>query len=321
MGEAIQNALLAAGLDDERLNMDDAALSIEEFDVLMNQLHLHTGKTDLGFELGLHINLSTHGALGHAMARCATLGELLVLACRFSKLMTPSFVIKYKRVSDDVYELVWRPAAGMSTRTLHYFYELHVTSLNVLFHGLLGERIQPYESRLPIERPAHATRYRELKALRVHFDQTSMPEVRTLIPSQMAELRLSIPLASASPTLEDLYRIQSNLPDKGSWSAWVKLVLREAEGHQPTQVELAELMDVSAHTLARRLSIEGHSFRDLATAIRHERACKMLSTTHIKMEQIAQRLGYEQVSNFSHAFKRCAGISPIQFKRKCTAEN
>lgn len=312
-GNATQQALAAAGLDDERLQLEDAALTMEEFDLLMRQLHLHTGKTDLGFELGLHIHLSTHGALGHAMSTCSTLSELLTLACRFSKLMTPSFIIKHKR-GTVYHELIWRPAAGMSTMTLHYFYELHVSSLNVLLHSVLGDRILPYESKLPIHKPPHIGRYRELKALKVQFDSSSMPEVRTLIPRAMAELRLDETLRAGAPTVDDLYKIQSSLATKGSWSDWVSLVLREAEGHQPTQAELAELMDVSAHTLARKLKHEGFNFRELALKIRHQRALAMIESGRMTLEQIAYRLGYEQASNFTHAFKKIEGVSPSYFK-------
>lgn len=96
----------------------------------------------------------------------------------------------------------------------------------------------------------------------------------------------------------------------------MQLMLREAEDCQPTQAQLAELLGVSAHTLARRLSAEGCSFRQLAAQVRHARACRMLDEGQLSISQIASRLGYNDLANFSHAFRRMAGISPASYRQR-----
>jgi AraC-like DNA-binding protein len=92
------------------------------------------------------------------------------------------------------------------------------------------------------------------------------------------------------------------------------LVLREAEGCQPTREELAELLNVSRATLVRRLAAEGNTLRELGNRIRHQRACTLLRNSGQAISQIAYRLGYGDVANFSHAFRALCGISPSDYR-------
>lgn len=66
----------------------------------------------------------------------------------------------------------------------------------------------------------------------------------------------------------------------------------------------------------RHLDKEGVSFRDLALAIRNERACHMLAQGTQAISQIAYRLGYSDVANFSRSFKKQNGVSPSDYQRR-----
>lgn len=311
----VQAALNDIGLIPADLTCYDSAMTIEAFDRLFHILHEQTGRTDLGFEFGLGITLATHGPLGDAMAHCETIGEMLALASRFTRLMSPSIALKYRRET-EFHELLWQPAAGMSSFTLHAFFELHVTSTYQLLKGLLGDRLTPYEVWMPIPRPPHIARYAELEKLTVHFGVPLLPEVRTCLPIELAYSQIINTDQRSSPTLDDLNRLQNPLLRGGKWRDWVTLILRESEACQPTQAELAELMSMSSHTLARRLSQEGSRFRDIANNVRHQKACKLLADPRQSIEQISYRLGYRQLSNFSHAFKRRQSESPQQYRHR-----
>lgn len=311
----LQSILQEQGLDIAWLHSSETVLTIEEFDRLLAILLKHTGRTDLGFEVGMRITLDTHGALGQAMAQCKNPSEVLRLASRFSKLMSSSFTLSFKLVSDH-YELVWRPASGMSRLTLQCFYEIHTVSLYTLLQRLLGNRLPAYDSWIPMQRPAHGFRYKALSKLRVHFETSPLPEVRSVIPFELAHAPFFVQDSDPAPALHELYTLQQKFAKRGYWADWVRMMLREAESHQPSQAELAALMNISAHTLARHLRGEGFSFRDLANTIRHQRACQMIREGRFAFELIAQRLGYEHLSNFSHAFTKQEGMSPRAYRKQ-----
>jgi AraC-like DNA-binding protein len=71
----------------------------------------------------------------------------------------------------------------------------------------------------------------------------------------------------------------------------------------------------SARTLDRRLRREETTFRELCTNVRHEQAKEMLEQQDLQISEIAYRLGYGEPANFSRAFARMAGVSPVSFRR------
>jgi AraC-like DNA-binding protein len=288
-----RSALAAAGLDVERLRDPDFLLDFAQFERLFVGLVELTGREDLGFDLGLALDRASHGVLGLAFSRCACVGDLLVLAARHSRLMTPSLVLDFRPVAGGG-ELRWRPAAGMSAVMLRGFYDIHVVSLHRLLRELLGSRLLPYEAVLPIPRPRHAARYRTLPQLRVRFDEQPLPQVRTRLRSALLRAQLATPSIDdgSVPDAASLSELSHRFEPSEGWSDWLRLMLREAHGVQPTQADLARMLNVSAHTLARNLAKEGQKFRSIAPSVRHQRACKLLCSTTLEVAEIARRLGY-----------------------------
>lgn len=71
---------------------------------------------------------------------------------------------------------------------------------------------------------------------------------------------------------------------------------------------------MSTSTLKRRLSEEETTFRELRQAFLRERAMLQLLDRSLSVSEIATDLGYSDLANFSHAFKRWTGRSPSEFR-------
>jgi AraC-like DNA-binding protein len=91
-----------------------------------------------------------------------------------------------------------------------------------------------------------------------------------------------------------------------------RLVERNLAGATTGSVALDLSMSVS--TLKRRLSDEGTSFSELRQALLRARATLLLLDRGHSVSEIAADLGYSDVANFSHAFKRWTGRSPRDFR-------
>ncbi|MES2260014.1 MAG: AraC family transcriptional regulator ligand-binding domain-containing protein [Pseudomonadota bacterium] len=314
----LDDALAASGIDEALLGEPDATLKLAQFDILWEEMSRRTGRSDLGFQLGQRIRLDMHGPLSQAMARCATVDEMLRLSSRYSRLITPSFTMQYRRHPEHG-ELVWRPAAGMSAAALRAFEEIHVVSLFMQLRQMLGDRLAAYDSYLSMPPPPHLALYKDLRPLRAHFGSgTPLPEVRTVLDSRLLDLPLIV--ADGAPCgNRELDRLQGRFGKAQAWSAWVRLMLREAEHCQPTLAQLAELLNMSSHTLARKLAAEGCDYRLLSGEIRHQRACALLTEGQGGIADIAWRLGYTDMANFSHAFRKRSGMTPSAYRRECRA--
>ena len=83
--------------------------------------------------------------------------------------------------------------------------------------------------------------------------------------------------------------------------------------------QLAATLHISSRTLRRRLDEEGCHFRLLLDEVRQTLAEELLATGGLTLEEIAERLGYGEVSNFIHAFKRWKGLAPRRYQREQSA--
>ncbi len=74
--------------------------------------------------------------------------------------------------------------------------------------------------------------------------------------------------------------------------------------------EVARRLGLSPRTFARRLSLEGLAFSDVLADLRADLAERYLADTGVSISEIAWLLGYQEVSAFTHAFKRWTGKTP-----------
>jgi AraC-like DNA-binding protein len=74
--------------------------------------------------------------------------------------------------------------------------------------------------------------------------------------------------------------------------------------------EIARSLGVSQRTLARRLAAEGATFTDVLEGLRSDLARQYLAADGLTISQVAWLLGYQEISAFTHAFKRWTGMTP-----------
>jgi AraC-like DNA-binding protein len=128
-----------------------------------------------------------------------------------------------------------------------------------------------------------------------------------------AEL-LSVPLPQASNHTARLAEQQCRLlleqrEARTGRAGLVRDLLLTDPARPPTLAQVAERLSCSTRTLRRQLEAEGTSFRKLLDEVRHHLGTELLQSG-MTVEQVSNRLGYNDVSNFSHAFHRWKGDSP-----------
>lgn len=305
----------AAGLTRAELANPDALLPISQFNRLVKAVNAATGRTDLGFELGQRVTYRLHDKLGDALEHCRNLDHAVRLCSRYFPTITPSYLMEYHR-GPQLARISFRPTVAMPIETLAVMNESHAVSFHRLGLRATPNRIPAYEIRLPMPRPAHASRYTQLTPARVRFVAGVLPEVRIEVPSDFMDSAFR----SHDPQLvterqAQLDRALRAAGDTGRYGDWLRMLLRHAEGCQLTLADAACALHMPAHTLARRLAAEGVEFRALSNEVRMERAADMLAGSDAPIATIATRLGYAHTSNFTSAFRARAGVSPRQYRQ------
>jgi AraC-like DNA-binding protein len=78
----------------------------------------------------------------------------------------------------------------------------------------------------------------------------------------------------------------------------------------------ARELNMSSKTLERRLAERGKTFSTLLDDIRSGLSKRYLSETDFRLEQVAYLTGYSEPAALVRAFKRWAGTTPMQFRKK-----
>jgi AraC-like DNA-binding protein len=80
--------------------------------------------------------------------------------------------------------------------------------------------------------------------------------------------------------------------------------------------EIAHKLGMSQRTLARRLAAERSSFTVILDEMKYDLAKHYLMEADLPITTIAWLLGYQEVSAFTHAFKRWTGKTPKQSRKR-----
>jgi AraC-like DNA-binding protein len=95
----------------------------------------------------------------------------------------------------------------------------------------------------------------------------------------------------------------------------VRTVLTQRLHHsEPTQEEVAEILNVSARTLQRKLGDSGTTFRKILDETRHAQALAHFSMPQMSVNEVTHLLGFSCSSSFTRAFRRWTGVSPSQWR-------
>ncbi|MBS3804285.1 MAG: helix-turn-helix transcriptional regulator [Oleiphilaceae bacterium] len=78
--------------------------------------------------------------------------------------------------------------------------------------------------------------------------------------------------------------------------------------------DVAAELNMSRHTLYKRLKEEDLTFLGLVEEVRREQALCYLHDRDRSLLEVAELLGFSELSAFSRAFKRWMGRSPAEFR-------
>lgn len=78
---------------------------------------------------------------------------------------------------------------------------------------------------------------------------------------------------------------------------------------------IAKSLNINSRTLHRKLELEGSSYFNIFQQFQIQRAESFLKQSDISLENIAEQLGYSELSSFSRAFKKWKGVSPKKFRQ------
>jgi AraC-like DNA-binding protein len=106
--------------------------------------------------------------------------------------------------------------------------------------------------------------------------------------------------------------------DNIQWRVREVLTQRLSRG-EPSQEDVAELLNMSARTLQRKLGDCGVTYREVLDETRRVLALAYLSAPRHSVSEVTYLLGFSAGSSFTRAFRRWTGQSPSGWRAGCAA--
>jgi AraC-like DNA-binding protein len=294
------------GLTPEILDEPDARISYAQLGVLEENALRLTKNPALGLEFGRNVHLSHLGLLGLAVMSSPNAGAALEVAIRYYRQLAPGWDLELRIEGERAFltarETIARGALrGFATEAL-------LGALYGLSNQVLARRLPIIAVRLNYPKPAHYEKYLGVIQGPIHFDQ---PVTETEFEAAI----LSEPIASSDPATaklaEQYIATEAARGDPvGGLVAQVRRVLAQHGHGRPDPDEVARALQTSTRSLRRGLQQMGTSFQALLDEARRARAEEWIRGSNMKLQQIAEQLGFSDVRSFRRAFKRWTGRSP-----------
>ena len=302
--------LRAARINPASLSSPEAFITPRQLDDLLLVARDRTGRSDIALDLGLHIPATAHDALGLAAMSAPSVDAALRVVERNYALISGLYRMIYTRNgSGGTIRFVAACPLDSQTRLMHA--DILVGSFHTQLSRPLAAALSPVTMTFGAKRPRYARRYFEMAPGGIEFLPDMSDLVRISLPNSALDKRPAMANVQTFRRAERTCRQQlERLLARDSWRGWTEDWVRGVEYASPNLKAAAAASNCSTRTLDRRLREEGTSFRKLVAEVRHQQAMEWLGEGHARISDVAARLGYNDVSNFSRAFRRAAGKSP-----------
>lgn len=308
--------LAAAAIPPALLDDPNGRLTQLQAGTMLYQAIALSREPALGYEIGLHSSLTSHGLMGYGMISSSTLREAIGLSVKFLQLRLPMFRMQLS--TDGGHAVIGiSEAMPLNGSVRQCLFDLFLVGMARVAPALTGYRMPEIELWFDGAEPEYYARYRErlppvrfgMGANQLRFRSTYLdlrPDTANPVTAKMVE--------------EQCSRELEQLGFAGDVSGQVRAMLCNAQGHYPGLEQIAERLHMSSRTLKRRLRDQDTSFHQLLDETRRAESIRLLRTTALSVEQIAERLGYADPSNFCRAFRKWTAASPNGYRGQRQAQ-
>jgi AraC-like DNA-binding protein len=271
----------------------------------LEQAARQSGDESFGIRLGWRQTLAVLGPVWLLLESAATVGELLRDLAKYFSLHTRGAAVTAKSTPHGM-RITYSVMAGLPMKD--------VQTIELGF-ALLCKELRPLAPRgwEPARMEFRHGAPRSLKLHRLAFGQRlafNQPENALIIQPDL----LAIRLATGSP---DKHRhiehalVHASTADPKDLILHVEEIVRAMLPYSDcTVAQVAIALNLSERTLQRRLLDVGESFVAVRDRVRADLACRFLRQSALAQSEIADILGYSDVTAFSRAFRRWYGMPP-----------
>ncbi|MTT51772.1 helix-turn-helix domain-containing protein [Alcanivorax sp. VBW004] len=308
-----------SGLEPSSLDQPRQYLDIQEVTNAIRTAVKISHDPALGLYFGQQLNLNTHGLLGVVGLLSSNVGDSLEAGFRYSATRSPLVDLRLTESGNDAIIHI-ALNTDVPDDIERFTLESLIYSFGTMAHFLFPGDIPPVTVEVSIDKPPHAELYSILyrSPLTIRFNAHSN---RIIFPNEV--LKRPLPLANLQTrklvekeVSEELALLTGDSEQENDIISRVRKLITEMPGYYPSMDEVAERLAMTKRTLHRHIEKSGTNFKKLTEEIRFKDASHYLNDTDLSVTQISHLLGYNDSSNFTRAFHRWSGFTPLQYRKK-----
>jgi len=297
---------------DQFLHEDTLLTPQQQLQILHNSLCLANDDT-FGLRLGQRLTSPTHGAMGFLVNSSPDLFTALKAFQAF--LPTRMNLARLELVTKgDWLEVTCSFDMVLNEELLRVLSEIAVIIFFDSAEFIVGRPVEEVISCFVHNQPVYSDRYPDYIPGPIEFGSES---VLLKIPLDVCK----VPNASANHEnyLMALQQCETMLEQLHPTEKTCKYQVQKMMlSHPPgllSEEEVASALFICKRTLARRLKMEGTSFRRIRDEILSQQAVGYLRDSNMSIESMAALLNYHDSANFRRAFKRWFSVTPDDYRR------
>jgi AraC-like DNA-binding protein len=315
IGTPVQRYLNQAHIPIAAIETAETLISLPMAMTFMGAAAAGEGIENIGIAMGQAAKIADVGLLGQLVCQSFTLYDALQQLCHLSQ-------IALSKSGDQLWlieeaDRVWfcqrfpsyRPSEPCLDHSVYYSLALQLDTVRLA----MGRHWHPPEVHLPT-RP-----YRGLET-KLGLGNTRLQYHKPFTAICIPRRYLGTPVRPqvSRQTLTDQHKREAweqtspALDFVGSLEQTLTTLLQNG---YPKIERTAEATDMSVRTLQRTLAKHHLTYSRVIDKVRYEAAIPLLKEPHVRLIEVAYALGFQDSSNFSHAFKRWTGQSPRQFRQ------
>ena len=306
-GVDVELLLRKAGLMPEQIYDHRTRLDVKRQIKFLDLVAVELRDELLGFHLAQKYDLRTIGLLYYTQASSETMGEALRRGARYSAIVNEGIALRIREASNVEIHFDY---VGIARHSDRHQIEFAMVSLARICRGLTNRHLSATGVSLTHQRNDGTDEFKSFFGSDVTFNST---EDQLSFSTAIKEL----PVVGADPHLNELLigyceqAIAGRAKQQSQFALSVENAITLLLPHGKAGADqIARKLGVSRRTLARRLSSEGLTFAAVMKNLKRDLARRHLADETLSISEIAWLLGYQDVSAFTHAFKRWTGASP-----------
>jgi AraC-like DNA-binding protein len=310
-GVEVAPLLRRVGLTPEVIADPEERLSVRSQVALLDETAFALKDDRLGFTLAREFDPRELGLLYYVMASSQTLGDALKRVARYSKITNDAVVVGYREGNRLIISLSY---SGVPRHSDRHQIEFCMFAVLRLCRVLTGQNLVPQHFWISHHRSGANSEMARFVGTKVEFGADKDEFALNLDAREL-------PLIHADTHLNDLLlkyceaALADRRGDMSQLRARVENAISSLLPHGRVLVEdVARDLGMSERTLARKLSDEGLNFTEILQQLRQALAVRYLDDRKMHVSKIAWLLGFNEVSAFTHAFKRWTGKTPREMR-------